>query len=52
MNKKKILISIIAISILAILSYAGYKVIAQSTNEMISKGDGLPASFRKLHIMI
>lgn len=45
MNKKKILISIIAISILAILSYAGYKVIAQSTNEMISKGDGLPASF-------
>lgn len=44
-NKKKIIVSIILIAILTLLVYAGYKVIGQSTNEMLSEGDGLPSNF-------
>ncbi len=44
-NKKKISLSIILIGILTILTYSGYKILAQSENEMLSEGDGLPASF-------
>ena len=45
MNKKKIIISVILIAILAAIAYSGYRVIAQSTNEMLSTDDSLPASF-------
>ena len=46
MNKmKKVLISLFTILIAIFLIYQGYKVIARSTNEMISFGDGLPADF-------
>ena len=46
MNKfKKISISILAIIAVIALIYSGYKVIARSTNEMLSEGNGLPASF-------
>ncbi|MBP3463488.1 MAG: carboxypeptidase regulatory-like domain-containing protein [Clostridia bacterium] len=44
-NKKKILVSIIFIGILIAIIYSGYKILAKSTNEMISEGDGLPANF-------
>ena len=44
-NKKRIVISSIVIIMILILAYAGIKVIGQSTNEMLSEGDGLPASF-------
>ena len=39
MNKKKIIISVILIAILAAIAYSGYRVIAQSTNEMLSTDD-------------
>ena len=42
---KKISISILAIIAVLALIYSGYKVIARSTNEMLSEGNGLPASF-------
>ena len=42
---KKISISILAIIAVIALIYSGYKVIARSTNEMLSEGNGLPASF-------
>lgn len=42
---KKISISILAIIAVLALIYSGYKVIAKSTNEMLSEGNGLPASF-------
>lgn len=45
MNKKKIIISVILMAILALVVYSGYVVIAQSTNEMMSTDDSLPASF-------
>lgn len=45
MKKKKFITSIITILTVTILIFAGYKVIGQSTNEMISEGDGLPSSF-------
>ena len=44
-NIKKLLISIIVVLAVVLLAYRGYKVIAKSTNEMISSGDGLPKEF-------
>lgn len=46
MNKIKKVFMIIAIAtIITALTYMGYKVLAKSTNEMISEGDGLPAEY-------
>ena len=42
---KKISISILAMISVIALIYSGYKVIAKATNEMLSEGNGLPASF-------
>lgn len=44
-NIKKIIISLITVSIVTLVLYSGYKVIAQSTNEMISTDNSLPSSF-------
>lgn len=44
-NKKKIISSILITIIVMTIIYSGYKVIAKSTNEMISTDDSLPASF-------
>ena len=44
-GRKKVLNLSLLLAVLIVLIYAGYKVIGQSTNEMLSEGDGLPDSF-------
>ena len=44
-NKKRFLVTAILILVLMALVYSGYKILARSTNEMLSEGDGLPSGF-------
>jgi len=44
-NKKKLSITILLVLLLTVLIYSGYRIIARSTNEMLSEGDGLPSEF-------
>ncbi len=44
-NIKKKIISILTLLTLIAVAYAGYKVLATATNEMLSKDDSLPPSF-------
>ena len=45
MKKKKIIIASIITILIILIAYSGYKIIGKSTNEMLSEGNGLPASF-------
>lgn len=44
-RNKKVITTIGLIIVLGALLFAGYNIYAKSTNEMLSRGDGLPASF-------
>ena len=44
-SKKKVIVSSLIAILTIMITYFGYKVIGQSTNEMISQDDSLPASF-------
>ena len=44
-RNKKVITTVALVLILGALLFAGYNIYAKSTNEMLSKGDGLPASY-------
>ena len=44
-RNKKVITTVALVLIIGALLFAGYSIYAKSTNEMLSKGDGLPASF-------